>query len=120
MDPDVTVREMRALIDLLDRHLEDLPSDNIGVQVAAGLATKFQRLDGWLRAGGYLPTIWREPHRGRPPEREPLGPPDPAGVDLPEDHPGPGWSLAAQQLKVLRETGELPPGPIRPARPEDY
>lgn len=54
MDPNETLRQIRALIQDV-RTLKDDPED-----VARVLADRVEALDSWLRQGGFPPEAWRE------------------------------------------------------------
>jgi hypothetical protein len=51
MDPDETLREMRAMVQSILAAGDSEP-------VALELAEKVDALDGWLRRGGFLPQEW--------------------------------------------------------------
>jgi hypothetical protein len=53
MDPDTALDRMRAAAArILDREVVDQDADD--------LAEAFEALDGWLRAGGFLPQSWSD------------------------------------------------------------
>jgi hypothetical protein len=52
MDPDAALREIRALV------FEQLHGDKADPD---RLAELIDGLDGWIRAGGFLPSSWQQP-----------------------------------------------------------
>lgn len=59
MDPDETLREMRAAIQ--DAHREAYTA----YPVVNDLVKAFEELDLWIMHGGYLPKDWKEALQGR-------------------------------------------------------
>lgn len=58
MDPDKALRNARAAAYEIMR--DSLPAPT---QEAADLCEAFEALDGWLRAGGFLPAAWADARR---------------------------------------------------------
>lgn len=60
MDPNATLKELRELA--VEQHrLEDSTDPKVTVRmatIAGRMAELVEALDGWLVAGGYLPTAW--------------------------------------------------------------
>jgi hypothetical protein len=52
MDPDVALKEMRALV-------QEVLYDNASEEAAERLSELFEGLDGWISKGGFLPTSWQ-------------------------------------------------------------
>jgi hypothetical protein len=57
MDPDQTLRELRALVAriLCDA---DVAEGSVNLDDAVTLAERFQNLDQWISRGGFLPDQW--------------------------------------------------------------
>lgn len=87
MDPNVTLDSLRESCRALTG--EKLDRDDEHAHLYA-VMQGFRDLDNWLSRGGFLPEAW-QPYgptlRPWAVLAEPLGPPDPAGVELPgQDH----------------------------------
>jgi hypothetical protein len=82
MDPNEALARVRQQVDaVLHPRGLDVSID----ELATMLAENFRALDEWLVRGGFLPTAWKPELRasllGERVVVEPLGPPDPAGVE---------------------------------------
>lgn len=89
MDPNETLARIRQLIDTEFRDVENSPA--VSRPRLAELTEHFRALDDWLSRGGFPPEAWGRPETDdeyalRIMTGDPLGPPDPAGVHMPEHH----------------------------------
>lgn len=95
MDPNETLRLLRLTIKQM--RVDDHP--DVRKAHADEVAEYFEALDGWLSGGGFPPEAWREGPDAIAEDRqgpgmvpdllaqayaEPLGPPNPAGTELPD------------------------------------
>lgn len=55
MDPDANLEEQRFII----KRLLDEDSEHLDTGDAVRLAELAEALDGWIKAGGFLPAPWR-------------------------------------------------------------
>jgi len=57
MDPDATLKQLRALVrDVQDQEEEEFPDLT---EQAEEFAELFEALDDWLKGGGFKPRAWR-------------------------------------------------------------
>lgn len=80
MDPNELLRELRASVERLRN--EELDRDDEH-ELLYAVVEGFDNLDQWLSRGGFPPEAWREGPDAFGEEPVPLGPPNPAGVELP-------------------------------------
>lgn len=95
MDPDTTLAEMRELAQAI-LFGQDTADD------AVALAEKFQALDGWLTARGFLPADWAHPQPvpGNPftsPTAEELAEAEMAEIEAAADR---AWEAARAEGKI--------------------
>lgn len=62
MDPNVTLEEIRRLVQLIQQRDVGMPDDHPFTMsdLAVDLANRFSDLDEWLRYDGYLPRPWNK------------------------------------------------------------
>jgi hypothetical protein len=89
MDPNKALRQLRNAVDYYRRGYGGKLGAENREELLAGLVDEFEALDGWLTRGGFLPEAWRRGEQilakyGPVVTVEPLGPPDPAHVEMPE------------------------------------
>jgi hypothetical protein len=56
MDPDVTLKSLRELVDTLQKQLD--AGEAIHRSDVEAVCTHFQALDHWFKRGGFLPYEW--------------------------------------------------------------
>lgn len=56
MDPNAALKEIRELIEAIDREDDYEKLQTLAVE----LATVVEGLDGWLSQGGFLPAAWAD------------------------------------------------------------
>lgn len=81
MDPNEALRQIRTRVAAL-LNGGGRTQDEWDV-MSSELAELVDGLDQWLTRGGFPPEAWRE-GPDAPEERVPLGPPNPAGIEIPE------------------------------------
>lgn len=58
MDPDTALRELRAALAAVEDAGPDRDEEITALRQVAEYA---QALDGWISAGGFLPSLWQAP-----------------------------------------------------------
>lgn len=58
MDPNITLKEILALVATVLHDYEDEEGNGVDQDDACSLASSVETLDAWLRKGGFLPQEW--------------------------------------------------------------